>query len=143
MEIIESDIEYDLLLQKTKPSSYDIKTELDRKSKENSIILRPTNHIHFVICNSCYWCATYFSIDDLDSSSQVLCCPLWSRSRRQVRLTRRATTFIDRVLQDSQSAFILEGRQTRRPSRPAIKYERRAEPGVQVDGASFLLLNVS
>jgi hypothetical protein len=76
MESAKSNIEYDLLLQKIKPSSSDIKTELGRKSKENNIILRPTNHIHFVICNSCYWCATYFNINDLDSTSQVLRCPL-------------------------------------------------------------------
>ena len=25
--------------------------------------------ISFVICNSCYWCATYFGIDPLSSSS--------------------------------------------------------------------------
>ena len=35
------------------------------------------NKIYFVICNSCYWCASYFGIDDLESlsgSSHVLDC---------------------------------------------------------------------
>lgn len=36
------------------------------------------NKIYFVICNSCYWCATYFGIDNLEyistSSSHVLEC---------------------------------------------------------------------
>jgi hypothetical protein len=44
--------------------------------RENSPSLRPTNHIYFVICNSCYWCASYFCIDDLNYSSQVLRCHL-------------------------------------------------------------------
>jgi hypothetical protein len=39
-------------------------------------VKRPVNHIHFVICNSCYWCASYFSISGLNSSSQVLRCHL-------------------------------------------------------------------
>ena len=33
-----------------------------------------------MICNSCYWCASYFGIDDLESlsasSSHVLDCPI-------------------------------------------------------------------
>src|SRR5262245_25517597 len=69
MENVRLNIEYDLLLQKSKISSgfkYD--------KKENNSILRSTNNIHFVICNSCYWCASYFSIDYLDSSSQVIRC---------------------------------------------------------------------
>ena len=36
------------------------------------------NKIYFVICNSCYWCASYFGIDNLEylstSSSHVLDC---------------------------------------------------------------------
>jgi hypothetical protein len=36
------------------------------------------NKIYFVICNSCYWCATYFGNDNLEylstSSSHVLEC---------------------------------------------------------------------
>jgi hypothetical protein len=36
------------------------------------------NTIYFVICNSCYWCASYFDIDNLEylsaSSSHVLDC---------------------------------------------------------------------
>ena len=35
-----------------------------------------TDQIYFVICNSCYWCASYFSIDNVESSSQVLRCRL-------------------------------------------------------------------
>jgi hypothetical protein len=36
--------------------------------------------VYFVICNSCYWCATYFRNDDLgfrsESSSHNLNCPI-------------------------------------------------------------------
>lgn len=35
-------------------------------------------HVYLVICNSCYWCASYFNIDGLESlsvfSSHVLDC---------------------------------------------------------------------
>ena len=45
---------------------------------ENNKILQDIDKIYFVICNSCYWCATYFGIDDLESlcgsSSHVLDC---------------------------------------------------------------------
>jgi hypothetical protein len=63
---------YDLI-QTTKLSSNTIDV-----IKEDDTILRSINKIYFVICNSCYWCATYFGIDDLDSlsasSSHVLDC---------------------------------------------------------------------
>jgi hypothetical protein len=59
-------IVYDLL-QTTKLSSNII-------VKANNKISSPIHKIHFVICNSCYWCASYFNIDYLDSSSQVLRC---------------------------------------------------------------------
>jgi hypothetical protein len=52
--------------------------------RENNKILQSISQIYFVICNSCYWCATYFGIDDLESlsasssssssSSHVLAC---------------------------------------------------------------------
>ena len=35
---------------------------------------QPLNKIYFLICNSCYWCASYFGINDLESSSQILGC---------------------------------------------------------------------
>jgi hypothetical protein len=61
-------IVYDLL-QTTKISSNTI---------EDNEILQPIDKIYFVICNSCYWCATYFGINDLESlsgsSSHVLDC---------------------------------------------------------------------
>ena len=61
-------IVYDLL-QTTKISSNTI---------EDNKISQPINKIYFVICNSCYWCASYFGIDDLESlsgsSSHVLDC---------------------------------------------------------------------
>ena len=61
-------IMYDLL-QTTKISSNTI---------EDNEILQPIDKIYFVICNSCYWCASYFGIDDLESlsgsSSHVLDC---------------------------------------------------------------------
>ena len=71
MEMIRLNMMYDVLLQKTKNSldSRDIK-------RENFKIKHQTNKIYFVICNSCYWCASYFSIDDLESLSQVLRCHL-------------------------------------------------------------------
>jgi hypothetical protein len=41
-------------------------------------ILQPIDKIYFVICNLCYWCASYLGIDDLESisgsSSRVLEC---------------------------------------------------------------------
>jgi hypothetical protein len=59
-------IMYDLL-QTTKISSNTI---------EDNEILQPIDKIYFVLCNSCYWCASYF--DDLESlsgsSSHVLDC---------------------------------------------------------------------
>jgi hypothetical protein len=60
---------YDLPLKK-------VKLSLD--TVENNKILQPTHKIYFAICNSCYWCASYFCIDDLESlsksSSHVLDC---------------------------------------------------------------------
>lgn len=77
MESIIPNIEYDKLLQITKPSFNIIKPEFGSgEPRKSDIILRPTDHIYFVICNSCYWCASYFSIDNLDSSSKVLRCHL-------------------------------------------------------------------
>ena len=62
---------YELPLKKIKLSPITI---------ENNKILQPIDKIYFVICNSCYWCATYFGIDDLEhlsgSSSRVLNCPI-------------------------------------------------------------------
>jgi hypothetical protein len=64
MALIRLNIAYDLRLKKAK--------------LENNEILQPIDKIYFVICNSCYWCATYFGIDDLESlsesSSHVLDC---------------------------------------------------------------------
>ena len=62
---------YDLPLKKTKLSPTTI---------ENNKILQHIDKIYFVICNSCYWCASYFGIDDLESlsgsSSHILDCPI-------------------------------------------------------------------
>ncbi len=62
-------IVYDLPLKKIKLSPITI---------ENNKILQPIDKIYFVICNSCYWYASYFGIDDLESlsgsSSHVLDC---------------------------------------------------------------------
>ena len=53
-----------------------ITTELS----SNNTISQPIEKAYFVICNSCYWCASYFGIDDLESlsgsSSHVLDCPI-------------------------------------------------------------------
>jgi hypothetical protein len=55
-------------------------TELPSNTIENNTILQPIDKVYFVICNSCYWCASYFEIDDLESlhgsSSHVLDCPI-------------------------------------------------------------------
>lgn len=67
MEAVKLNIEYELLLQKTNLSSNTI-------DRESNTIVRSVDHIYFVICNSCYWCASYFGIDGLESSSQVLGC---------------------------------------------------------------------
>jgi hypothetical protein len=61
-------------LGKTKPSSI---TTVNAK-RENKSIRKRSNKLYFQICNSCYWCTTYFGIRDLetlsDSSSHVLNC---------------------------------------------------------------------
>ncbi len=71
MAVIRLNVAYDLRLKKANTSSNTI------KSNE---ILQPIDKIYFAICNSCYWCATYFGIDDLESlsgsSSHVLDCPV-------------------------------------------------------------------
>jgi hypothetical protein len=63
---------YDLL-QTTKLSS-----AIKGIESEGNTTLQPIDKIYFVICNSCYWCASYFGIDDLKSlsgsSSHVLDC---------------------------------------------------------------------
>ena len=69
MENVRLNIAYDLFLKKTKLSS-------NTTERENNTVVRSTDHIYFVICNSCYWCASYFGIDDLESLSQVLRCHL-------------------------------------------------------------------
>jgi hypothetical protein len=66
MEMVRLNIEYDLL-QTTKLSS----NTVDLK-RENNKILERTSQVYFVICNSCYWCASYFGIDDLESLSGSL-----------------------------------------------------------------------
>jgi hypothetical protein len=70
--MVKLNIAYDLL-QTTKFSS----NTIDIK-RENNKILQHISQIYFVICNSCYWCATYFGIDELESlspsSSHVLDC---------------------------------------------------------------------
>ena len=59
----------DILLKKTKLSSKPINTE-----GEISKVIQPINHVYFVICNSCYWCASYFGTDNMESLSHVLNC---------------------------------------------------------------------
>ena len=71
MEVIRLDIAYDLRLKQA---------NLSQNAIVNKEILQPIDRIYFVICNSCYWCASYFGIDDLESlsksSSHVLDCPI-------------------------------------------------------------------
>ena len=62
--MVKLNLVYDLL-QTTKitSSTADVKRE------------KCTDHIYFVICNSCFWCATYFGNDiSLSSSSIPLAC---------------------------------------------------------------------
>jgi hypothetical protein len=57
-------------------------TSNNLRLKEAQLSINPIenneNKIYFVICNSCYWCATYFGIKNLEylsaSSSHVLDC---------------------------------------------------------------------
>jgi ssDNA-binding Zn-finger/Zn-ribbon topoisomerase 1 len=51
-------------------------TNLKQNDCKDRLVLRSINRINFVICNSCYWCASYLCIDGLDSSKQVIGCPL-------------------------------------------------------------------
>jgi hypothetical protein len=71
VEVIRLDIAYDLRLKQA---------NLSQNAIVNKEILQPIDRIYFVICNSCYWCASYFGIDDLESlsrsSSHVLDCPI-------------------------------------------------------------------
>ena len=63
MALIRLNMAYDLRLKKAK--------------LENNEILQPIDKIYFVICNSCYWCATYFRFDpslSSSSSSSPLAC---------------------------------------------------------------------
>ena len=41
---------------------------------ENDNAQHYVNKIYFVICNSCYWCATFLAIDELESSTRALRC---------------------------------------------------------------------
>jgi hypothetical protein len=77
-------ITYDLL-QKAKLSSNIISLETqkideNKNNYRNDEIIRCSNQIYFVICNSCYWCASYFGINDLESlstsSPHVLDCQI-------------------------------------------------------------------
>lgn len=67
MENVRPNLAYNLLMKKTKFSSNPINT-----GSEKITSVPPFNHIYFVICNSCYWCASYFGIDDLEA--QVIGC---------------------------------------------------------------------
>ena len=82
-------IEYDLLQKSIVSSSFKF------NKRENGPNLRPTNHIYFVICNSCYWCASYFCIDDLNSLSRVLRCHLCNSLQY-----RTNTHLIKRIVQN-------------------------------------------
>jgi hypothetical protein len=81
MEVVRLNIAYDLL-QTTKLTSntanFERKYLDDLDNHQNYKILQRTNQVYFVICNSCYWCATFFGIDDLEtlsaSSTHVLDC---------------------------------------------------------------------
>jgi hypothetical protein len=55
--------------------------KLSSNTIENDKIQQLTSRVYFVICNSCYWCASYFGFNDLESlsassssSSHILDC---------------------------------------------------------------------
>jgi hypothetical protein len=60
--MVRPNLAYDLL-QTTKISSNTSERKRDKR----------TNQIYFVICNSCFWCASYFGNDVLLSSSPLAC----------------------------------------------------------------------
>jgi hypothetical protein len=67
MERVRLNIIYDAVLQKNMISSNDMQVENDNAQQY-------INKIYFVICNSCYWCATFLTIDELEYSTRVLRC---------------------------------------------------------------------
>jgi hypothetical protein len=69
MENVRLNIAYDLLLKNTK-LSFNPRTS----ERLNSTSVLSVNQIYFVICNSCYWCASYFGTNSLKSSSHILDC---------------------------------------------------------------------
>ena len=69
METVRPNIAYDLLLKKAKLSSKPTNTDSEINNAVQLI-----NHIYFVICNSCYWCASYLGTDNMESLSHVLNC---------------------------------------------------------------------
>ena len=64
---------------------------------EYSEMLQPIDKIYFVICNSCYWCASYFGIDGLESlsgsSSHVLDCPICNSHNTELMLIATDESF--------------------------------------------------
>ena len=70
MEVISPNLEYDLRLEQ--------QANLSPTTVEENELFRTIDKIYFVICNSCYWCASYFGIDDLEalsrSPSHILDC---------------------------------------------------------------------
>jgi hypothetical protein len=55
-------------------------TKISSNTIEDDEISQPIDKIYFLICNSCYWCTSYFGINDLGalsgSSLHVLDCPI-------------------------------------------------------------------
>jgi hypothetical protein len=67
MERVRLNIIYDAVLQKNMISSNDILIENDNAQHH-------INKIYFVIRNSYFWCATFLTIDELESSTRDLRC---------------------------------------------------------------------
>jgi hypothetical protein len=66
--MIRLNLVYDLLQTTKLSSNTDVK-------RENDKILQRFSQVHFVICNACYWCASYFGIDNVSlPSSYALNC---------------------------------------------------------------------
>ena len=79
------------------------------KTKPDQRVMRmlwmePIDKIYFVICNSCYWCASYFGIDDLESlsgsPSHVLNCPICNSHN-----TKRMTIATDESFRNRLTLF--------------------------------------
>jgi hypothetical protein len=81
---------------------------LKLNDSEDRLVLRSINRIYFVICNSCYWCASYLCIDGLNSSKQVIGCHLCnSYDTEQIPISSNESFRIEyNVTRDTDMEFL-------------------------------------